>query len=387
MQSVPTKRSRVVHGPPFLALLLALSAFAPDSSWAVQYSPGYVYDMEGRVARDAAGHCRRTSKWTPANALEACDPDVVEERAQDTTIRPEIVRVTGVEADVELTTLQSGEAFGFGSAVLSEAGKATLAEAVASRKDDYIHRVNVVGYTDRIGDPQYNLTLSQRRAEAVKTELVALGVPAERIRTTAAGSTDPVVTCEGVTGKALIACLAPNRRTAVSFTVPRITTSAVAELVSARRQSEIKSSNITVVETAVDTPLISRGFNDAMKLMGDGCSKEIADLCSDVELGGGRMLACLNGHSRDLSDGCHKALADAMIRVDAALGDANFFGAKCARDLKEQCADIEPGQGEALNCLTGNIKFVTKRCVDALLELGLIDASQYPFRLEAPSQR
>ena len=36
-----------------------------------------------------------------------------------------------------------------------------------------------------------------------------------------------------------------------------------------------------------------------------------------------------------------------------------------------------------LACLIDKINFVTKRCVDAMLELNLIDKSQYPFGKKA----
>ncbi len=379
MKNATTRKGCVSHVKPLLGLLLAGSTLAPLVAQSAEYSPGYIYDMRGIVARDANGNCMRTSKWAPSDAIEACDPDVVAERSTNVPVRPAKARVTGVVAQVDVTALQAGEAFEFDSAKLSQAGKQQLAQAVGAHRDDYIHRINVVGHTDRIGNPQYNLKLSQERADAIKAELVAQGIPRERIRTSARGAADPIVSCEGVAGEALIACLAPNRRTEVSFIVPRISTAAVAELVATRRQEDVKKSNIAAVEVAVDTPLISRGFNEAMKIVGDGCSKEIAGFCGDVPLGGGRVLNCLKVHNDELSIGCQGALAKGMATVDTALGDANFFGAQCARDLKDHCADVQPGEGQMLACLTGNITRVTKRCVDALLELGLIDESQYPF--------
>jgi len=56
-------------------------------------------------------------------------------------------------------------------------------EATARRLiDDGVKKVLVTGHTDRAGDAQYNLELSQRRAEAVAEVLRAAGVPAERIK-------------------------------------------------------------------------------------------------------------------------------------------------------------------------------------------------------------
>jgi OOP family OmpA-OmpF porin len=373
--------------PVFLALLIAAGLCAPLAVQASEYSPGYKYDIRGMVVRDANGKCVRTSKWSPSNAIEACDPDVVADRSDNAAVRPEKVRVTDVSTAVNLTVLQAGDSFAFDSDKLTTAGKKTLATALALYQDDYIHRVDVVGHTDRIGNPNYNLGLSQRRADAVKNELVALGVPAERIRTRALGSADPLVTCEGVAGDALIECLGPNRRTEVRFFIPEITTSAAAEFVATRRQEEVKDKNIAVADPAViDTPLITRGFNDALKIAGDGCSMEIANFCGNVPLGNNRVLNCLRAHRSQLSEGCVGALQQAHTTIESALGDANFFGAKCAQDLKGHCADVEPGEGRILNCLIDNIGRVTKKCVDAMYQVQLIDRSQYPVGVQSTAQ-
>ncbi len=145
------------------SLLLPLSARAADA-----WSPGYQYDMRGDVVRDAAGNCLRTAQWSPGNALAMCDPGVVAQRSADKPVRGKEARVTGVVAQVDLAVLQAGNAFAFDEAKLSETGKALLAKIVARHKDDYVARVFVAGYTDRIGNDEYNLKLSQQRADAVK---------------------------------------------------------------------------------------------------------------------------------------------------------------------------------------------------------------------------
>ena len=51
-----------------------------------------------------------------------------------------------------------------------------------------------------------------RRAEAVKAYLVSKGMESNRVYTEGKGETQPVKACPGLKGKALIACLYPNRR-------------------------------------------------------------------------------------------------------------------------------------------------------------------------------
>jgi OOP family OmpA-OmpF porin len=346
--------------------MLPLSVRAAD-----EWSPGYQYDMRGDVVRDAAGNCLRTAQWSPSNAIALCDPAVVSQRSSDEPVRGEKAVVTAVAAQVDLAVLQSGDAFAFDKAELSEAGKALLAELVARHRADYIARVVVDGYTDRIGDDAYNLELSQRRANAVKAQLIADGIPAERIRTSAEGSDDPLVTCPGLGGEALIRCLAPNRRTEVRFIIPVVSTAALGELVGRRRQEKIEDKNIEAAAITVNTPIIQQGFNRAVKIMGDGCSKEVASLCGDVPLGDNRVMHCLSEHESQLSAGCKQAIKQGESTIEATLGDANFFGANCAADMQRLCPGVVPGGGRLLACLMDNINNTELRCYDAMLQLGL----------------
>jgi len=50
--------------------------------------------------------------------------------------------------------------------------------------------LEIIGYTDTVGKAEYNLTLSQKRADEIKGRLVQLGFPAEVITTTGRGETE-----------------------------------------------------------------------------------------------------------------------------------------------------------------------------------------------------
>jgi peptidoglycan-associated lipoprotein len=53
--------------------------------------------------------------------------------------------------------------------------------------------VTIEGHCDERGTREYNLALGERRATAVKNVLVALGIPASRIRTISYGKERPIV--------------------------------------------------------------------------------------------------------------------------------------------------------------------------------------------------
>lgn len=85
------------------------------------------------------------------------------------------------------------------------------------RRDGTIEAVQVTGYTDRLGSDGYNLSLSQRRAEAVNDYLADHGVTRERIHAEGRGKSQPGTRCEQRPRNELIACLAPDRRVTVEI--------------------------------------------------------------------------------------------------------------------------------------------------------------------------
>lgn len=85
------------------------------------------------------------------------------------------------------------------SDITADARKIITQAAENARKAGGTTRITLTGHADRSGAAQYNMRLSQRRADAVKAELVKMGVPAGDIATVAKGESDPLVpTADGV---------------------------------------------------------------------------------------------------------------------------------------------------------------------------------------------
>jgi len=93
--------------------------------------------------------------------------------------------------------------FDFASAEIKPQSKPTLdeiAEVMAAHPD---WKLNVAGHTDNIGGDAFNLQLSQQRAEAVKTALVAqYKISADRLTTGGYGASSPVETNDTMEGRA-----------------------------------------------------------------------------------------------------------------------------------------------------------------------------------------
>ncbi len=78
----------------------------------------------------------------------------------------------------------------------------TLNMIVQIMKDNPDVKFDVEGFTDNSGDPAHNLTLSQNRADAVKTQLISMGVSSMRLSSKGFGETKPIADNNSPAGKA-----------------------------------------------------------------------------------------------------------------------------------------------------------------------------------------
>jgi len=205
---------------------------------------GYVTDTRGNVVKNNYGKCWRTGFWTPAMAIEECDPDLVKKVTSDPAPKasaPEPVSAAPAPKPVAVTTPpprqeprkatfsadSSADAlFGFGKATVTPAGQEALDKFAAELKGADFDVITVTGHTDRIGSQKYNQKLSERRAEAAKAYLVkSAGIPADKIVAKGVDGSNPVTKpgeCKGNKAtRKLIACLGPDRRVEVEVSATR----------------------------------------------------------------------------------------------------------------------------------------------------------------------
>jgi OOP family OmpA-OmpF porin len=190
------------------AVMAASASAAPvaASKQAVNGSSEYVW----KNGSDEL--CWRNNFWTPATANAKCDGALVAQ----VPVAPTPAPSTGPMVGSQKITFQADALFDFDKAVLKPEGKSKLSDLAAKIKSVNLEVVVATGYTDKIGSDKYNDRLSLRRAQAVKAYLVSQGIEANRIYTEGKGKRNPVVTsCNQKNHKALIACLAPNRRVEV----------------------------------------------------------------------------------------------------------------------------------------------------------------------------
>lgn len=98
---------------------------------------------------------------------------------------------------------------------LTRDAETILDEVVADYRRAKPGRVDVAGHSDRSGPERVNVLASRRRAEAVRSYLVARGIPAGAITVAAHGESRPIVPTEDGVREA------QNRRVEIRFSGAR----------------------------------------------------------------------------------------------------------------------------------------------------------------------
>ncbi|MDG6318960.1 OmpA family protein [Glaesserella parasuis] len=105
--------------------------------------------------------------------------------------------------------------FDFDKDILTTKGREVVDDVAEQLKSSGAEKVKLVGYADRLGSEEYNLDLSQRRANMVKARLVEQGIKVP-IEAVGYGKANQVKACDGESGQALRDCLRPNRRVEIT---------------------------------------------------------------------------------------------------------------------------------------------------------------------------
>ena len=173
---------------------------------------GYVFDVP-RAPVMAAVTPRPAA--APAPAPMPPPPPVVAQTPPPPLTPPAPPPAPAPAPRFERITLSAEELFAFNRSDIRKPQPKLDQLAALLTANPQINSVHVTGYTDRLGTNNYNLKLSQKRANAVKSYLVSKGVAPGRVIAVGKGESNPLVQCTERKRPALIACLAPNRRVEV----------------------------------------------------------------------------------------------------------------------------------------------------------------------------
>jgi hypothetical protein len=93
----------------------------------------------------------------------------------------------------------------------------------------------------------------------------------------------------------------------------------------------------------------------------EACEADVEKLCSKVQPGGARIVACLESHEVDLSQDCKEQLTAAKEKAEAVKK-------ACKADAEKLCKKVTPGKGRVLACLRAHQVELSADCKEELAD-------------------
>jgi OOP family OmpA-OmpF porin len=188
-----------MNKPSKLALAFALATVTVSGAVSAQTVDNWRNPFGDVWKNGTRELCWRDNFWTPATGIAGCDGVPVAQA-------PAVAAPTATKV-----VLNADAFFDFDKATLKPAGRQMLDQVAQQVKAINLETLIATGYTDSIGSVAYNLKLSQRRADAVKSYLVSRGVDPNHIYAEGKGKTNFVASNKTAAGRA------KNRRVEVEI--------------------------------------------------------------------------------------------------------------------------------------------------------------------------
>lgn len=109
--------------------------------------------------------------------------------------------VERVGEGIHLVLNENAVRFDTNKSTLTPQAKANLDKLVPVFNEYADTNIEIFGYTDNTGRPEYNLTLSGQRAASVKAYLISKGLNANRFKTSGMGIVDPIASNDTPEGR------------------------------------------------------------------------------------------------------------------------------------------------------------------------------------------
>ena len=146
---------------------------------------------EAEHARYEADRARRVAD-RQREAAVAARLEADRERHRRATLERDLAGLQARETERGLVVTLGDVLFETGKADIKPGARRTLDQMIRALRADRSATLAIEGHTDSVGKRNYNLTLSQRRANAVRAYLVGRGIAANRILTRGLGPDYPV---------------------------------------------------------------------------------------------------------------------------------------------------------------------------------------------------
>ncbi len=172
---------------------------------------------EADIARSDANIARADADLSRSQAeMARMDTDAAKQKAAE--LQRQIAELNAKATERGLVVTLGDVLFATGRSELKGGSASNLSKLAAFLKQYPDRTVLIEGHTDNVGSDASNVSLSQRRADSVKSYLVGQGVGAARLTSSGMGEGSPTAGNESATGRQ------QNRRVEVVISNPLVST-------------------------------------------------------------------------------------------------------------------------------------------------------------------
>lgn len=157
-------------------------------------------ELRAEAARSAARDAERQA-LAAQQAARVSQQDAATIAQRNATLERELRELAATKSDRGLVVTLNDVLFDSGSSDLRPGGQRLVARMAEFLREYPERTIAIEGFTDSVGDDQYNQTLSERRASSVRVALVDAGIDPSRIYVKGYGEAYPVASNDTSEGR------------------------------------------------------------------------------------------------------------------------------------------------------------------------------------------
>lgn len=112
------------------------------------------------------------------------------------------------------------------------------------------------------------------------------------------------------------------------------------------------------------------GYAEAIDRLARSCGADINKFCKKVNLGGGRVQACLDQNAAKVSAQCKITAHEVRVLIQQRVQARVSLMQVCDIDIRRLCPGVQPGDGNLLECFYKARQRASPQCQAAVVNAG-----------------
>lgn len=134
------------------------------------------------------------------------------------------------------------------------------------------------------------------------------------------------------------------------------------------RISYVAAAALLMLTSSQHVSAQSIGYAQALDRLGSSCGSDINKFCKTLNLGGGRVIQCLE--SAAISGGCRTSIAATKALLTTREQARNSVLRVCDSDIRRVCSGVQQGDGNLMECFYKAKQNISPQCQKVVADAG-----------------